>query len=123
MIYLHTIYTIHNRCKNIFNFNHISEELSESQIIKLRNLYRFYHKQFICYKWKYQKLKKNKFALEMSSIALTVSGAIIGSVTLNPIPLAILSGSGVLIQGYSTNLELKEKQRCVDLLIHLMKKS
>ena len=36
--------------------------------------------------------------LQMSSIGLTTVGAIVGSVTLNPIVIGCLTGSGVLIQ-------------------------
>ena len=37
-------------------------------------------------------------ALKLSSVVLTTTGAAVGSVTLNPIFLASVAGSGVLLQ-------------------------
>lgn len=71
--------------KNIFNCNHISNELSENQISELKAFYKNYHRLFKCYEWKYKRLRRLKLALEMSSIALTTIGSIVGGVTLNPI--------------------------------------
>ena len=44
--------------KNIFNWNYISENLSENEIVKLIKLYKHYHRLFKCYQWKYLKLEK-----------------------------------------------------------------
>ena len=88
--------------KNIFNWNHISNDLNENQISELKALYKNYHRLFKCYQWKYKKLKHLKTTLEMTSIDLTIVGSVVGGVTLNPIVIACVAGPGVLIQGYLT---------------------
>ena len=92
--------------KNIFNWNHISDDLNENQILELKALYKCYHRLFKCYQWKYKKLKRLKLSLEMSSIALTVTGSIAGAVTLNPIVITCVAGPGIIIQGYLTKSNL-----------------
>ena len=93
--------------KNIFNWNHISNDSTEDQISELKALiYKCYYRLFKCYQWKYKKLKRLKLSLEMSSIGLTVIGSVVGAVTLNPIVIACVAGPGVLIQGYLTKSEL-----------------
>ena len=95
------------------NFNHISDQLSHDEITKLKALYRNYHRLFKCFHWKYKKLKRVKLILELLSLSLTTSGVIVGSVTLNPIILGCLSGSGIMIQGYLTKSDLnKMVDRC-----------
>ena len=97
----------------IIGFNHISGSLSYDEVNKLKTLYKSYHKLQMCYKWKYKKLRRLKLSLELSSIALTTSGAIIGSVTLNPIILGSLTASGIMIQAYLTKSDLNTKvDRC-----------
>ena len=92
--------------KNIFNWNHISSDLTEDQISELKALYNCYHRLFKCYEWKYKRLKRLKLSLEMSSIGMTVTGSVVGAVTLNPIVIACVAGPGILIQGYLTKSNL-----------------
>ena len=95
------------------NFNHISNQLNEDEISKLKALYRHYHRLHISFQWKYKKLRRLKLLLELSSIALTTIGAIAGSITLNPIILASLSGSGIMIQSYLMKSDLNKRvDRC-----------
>ena len=99
--------------KNIFNWNHISSDLTEDKISELKELYKNYHRLFKCYQWKYKKLKRLKMSLEMSSIGLTVTGSVVGAITLNPIIIACVAGPGVLIQGYLTKSNLiNNVERC-----------
>ena len=99
--------------KNIFNWNHISNDLNEDKISELKALYKNYHRLFKCYEWKYKRLKRLKMTLEMSSIGLTVIGSVVGAVTLNPIVIACVAGPGVLIQGYLTKSDLDNRvDRC-----------
>ena len=99
--------------KNIFNWNHISDDMNENQILELKALYKNYHRLFKCYQWKYKKLKRLKISLEMSSIGLTVTGSVVGAITLNPIVIACVAGPGVLIQGYLTKSNLiNNVERC-----------
>ena len=93
----------------IISFNHISNQLNPEEVNKLKALYKTYHRLYKCYEMKYKRLKRLKLSLEMSSIFLTVSGVIIGSVTLNPIILSSISGSGVLIQGFLTKSDINKR--------------
>ena len=92
------------------NFNHISDKLTEKQIEELKILYKSYHRLYICYQMKYKRSKRILTTLELLSVSLTTTGAIIGSVTLNPIILGTVSGAGVLLQSFS-NLR-KNMDRC-----------
>ena len=99
--------------QKIINFNHISDQLNEDEMSKLKVLYRSYHRLHKCYQWKYKKLRRLKLSLELSSIGLTTLGAIVGGITLNPVVLGVLSGSGIMIQAYLTKSELnKMVDRC-----------
>ena len=97
----------------IIGFNHISDSLSYDEVTKLQALYRSYHRLQMCYKWKYKKLRRLKLFLELSSIGLTTVGAIVGGITLNPIILGSLTGSGIMIQAYLTKSDLNKRvDRC-----------
>ena len=97
----------------IIGFNHISDSLSYDEVNKLKTLYKSYHKLQMCYKWKYKKLRRLKLSLELSSIGLTTVGAIVGGITLNPIILGSLTGSGIMIQAYLTKSDLNKRvDRC-----------
>ena len=97
----------------IIGFNHISDSLKYDEVNKLLALYRSYHRLQMCYKWKYRKLRRLKLSLELSSIGLTTVGAILGGVTLNPIILGSLTGSGIMIQAYLTKSDLNRRvDRC-----------
>ena len=97
----------------IIGFNHISDSLSYDEENKLKTLYRSYHRLQMCYKWKYKRLRRLKLSLELSSIGSTTVGAILGGVTLNPIILGSLTGSGIMIQAYLTKSDLNRRvDRC-----------
>lgn len=71
--------------KEIINFNHISEKLDQNEIDKLKRWFKYYHKLYTCYKWKYKRLKGLYISLKVSGIALIVIGGVAGAITLNPI--------------------------------------
>lgn len=99
--------------RRTFNFNHISDTLSEDRIKELKSLYKNYHRLQVCYKWKYKKLRRIVLSLQMSSIGSTVTGTVVGSFTLNPIVIGCLTGSGILIQGYITRSNISDKvEKC-----------
>ena len=99
--------------RSVFNWNHISNDLTEDKISEFKALYKHYHQLFKCYQWKYKKLRRLKLALEISSISLTVAGTITGTVTLNPIVIGCVAGPGVIIQGYLTKSDLIQRvDRC-----------
>ena len=43
--------------KNIFNFNHISSEITNAQYNEIKNLYKYYHKLYWCHKEAYKNFK------------------------------------------------------------------
>ena len=99
--------------KKYINFNHISNQLNEDEISKLKAFYKFYHRLHMCFQWKYKKLRRLKLSLELSSLGLTTIGSIAGLVTLNPIILGSLAGPGIMIQGYLTKSDLNRRvNRC-----------
>ena len=99
------------RCaRSCIKFNHISKDLSTDEKQKLFDLYFYYHKLAVCYKWKYKRIV---LLANMSSIGLTSIGAIVGGVTLNPIVFGVLTGTGVMIKGYTSPSNVTNKaERC-----------
>ena len=71
------------------DFNHISRKLTQEQVNELTKLYHTYHKQYWCYKKMFKKFKRMDLALKLSSVVFTTTGAVVGSVTLNPIFLGV----------------------------------
>lgn len=89
------------QCKmEILNFNHISDNLTENEITALQNLYKHNHIKTWCFKKAYKHYKRVNAALTLSSITLTITGTVVGGVTLNPVILGVISGSGVLLQTF-----------------------
>ena len=85
--------------KSIFNWNHVSEKLSESQIKEFKAYYATYHKKQWCYKAAYKNLRKWKLAGDVSSL-LFASGDLISALATSGISLVAISGVSVLIQCY-----------------------
>ena len=57
----------------------------------------------------FKHLKKADLACNIGSASLVVTGTVVGAVTLNPIPLGIISGSGILLKTYSEAKNYKRK--------------
>ena len=91
------------------DFNHISRKLTQEQVNELTKLYHTYHKQYWCYKKMFKKFKRMDLALKLSSVVFTTTGAVVGSVTLNPIFLVCVSGTGVLLQTITTQKNFFQK--------------
>ena len=91
------------------DFNHISRKLTKEQVNELTNLYHTYHKQYWCYKKMFKKFKRMDLALKLSSVVFTTTGAVVGSITLNPIFLACVSGTGVLLQTITMQKNFSKK--------------
>ena len=87
----------------------INKNLTERQISELKNLYQTYHKLYWCYKQIHKKYKRYDLALKLSSVILTTTGAVVGSVALNPIILPSVAGSGVLLQTIITQKNFTKK--------------
>lgn len=94
---------------SVFNFNHISSELSEDHRKALRALYRFYHKKYWLFKMTFKYLKKIELTCNISSAVLMVTGTVVGSVTMNPIALGCITGSGLVLKTYVGAKNFKRK--------------
>ena len=101
-----------DRRESIFNWNHVSEKLMEDQIFELKALYKFYHKKYWLAKMTYKYFKKAELACNIGSALLVVTGTVVGGVTLNPIVLGTISGSGLLLKTYS---EIKNYKRKIEM--------
>ena len=97
------------RKKDIFNWNHISSNLSEDQISELKALYEFYHKKYWLFKMTHKYFKKAELVCNIGSVVLVVSETVTGGVTLNPIVLGTISGAGLLLKTYSEAKNYKRK--------------
>ena len=98
--------------KNIFNWNHISSDLTEDQISELKALYKFYHKKYWLHKASFKSFKKKNMACNIGSVLLVVTGTVVGGVTLNPVVLGTISGTGILLKTYS---EIKDYKRKIEM--------
>ena len=83
--------------KDIFEFNHIDNCLSESDIESLKNFYKHYHKKYWCFKKAYKRYKRLDESITISGAGLVIIGSIKGGITLNPIILGIINGADVLV--------------------------
>ena len=101
-----------DRRESIFNWNHISENLTEDQISELKALYKFYHKKYWLAKMTFKYFKKAELTCNIGSVLLVVIGTVVGGVTLNPIVLGTISGSGLLLKTYS---EIKNYKRKIEM--------
>ena len=101
-----------DRRESIFNWNHVSEKLTENQISELKALYKFYHKKYWLAKMTFKYFKKAELACNIGSALLVVIGTVVGGVTLNPIILGTISGSGLLLKTYS---EIKNYKRKIEM--------
>ena len=91
------------------NFNHISKKLTEDEVSALTNLYHTYHKKYWCFKKMFKKYQAFDLSLKLSSVILTTTGTIIGAITLNPIFLSVVTGSGVFLQTIGTQKNFSKK--------------
>ena len=56
-----------------------------------------------------QIFQKTELACNIGSALLVATGTIVGGVTLNPIPLGVISGTGLLLKTYSETKNFKKK--------------
>ena len=96
--------------KSIFNWNHISDELTNEQIDELKSYYHTYHKKCWAYKQKSKRLKKWRLLGNSLSIIFT-SGGFASSLATGGISLMAISTAALIIQGWMMHKEL-------DLNIH-----
>ena len=58
---------------NIFDFNHISKDLSEEIEQTLKEFYKFYHKKWWCYNKAFKRYKKKSLFLTILSAGSIIS--------------------------------------------------
>lgn len=95
--------------KDIFEFNHIDNSLSESDIETLKNFYKHYHKKYWCFKKAYKRYKRLDESITISGAGLVIIGSIKRGITLNPIILGIINGTGALVASIGKVKNYKKK--------------
>ena len=95
--------------KDLFEFNHIDNSLSESDIKTLKDFYKHYHKKYWCYKKSFKRFKLLDEILSLTGVGLVIIGTIAGGITLNPIVMGVINGSGVLVTSISKLKNYKKK--------------
>ena len=94
--------------KDIFEFN-IDNSLSESDIETLKNFYKHYHKKYWCFKKAYKRYKRLDESITISGAGLVIIGSIKRGITLNPIILGIINGTGALVASIGKVKNYKKK--------------
>ena len=99
--------------KNIFDWNHISNELTKDQIQELKSYYVTYHRKYWAFKQAAKRFKKWKLLGDTLSVVFA-TGGIASAIATSGIALVAISTSSVLIQGWMKhkNLDLKI-QNCI----------
>ena len=108
--------------KDIFEFNHIDKSLSYTDIKTLKDFYGHYHKKYWCFKKCYKSYKFLDEVFTISGICLVAIGTITGRITLNPAVLGVVNGAGVVVAGIGKKKIIREKLKCQELHLLLMKK-
>ena len=94
---------------SVFEFNHIDKLLKEEEIETLKEVYKYYHKKFWCYKKAFKHFKITDETLTISGILLVITGTITGGLTLNPIILGVINGFGILLANVRKMKNYKKK--------------
>ena len=99
--------------RKIFDWNHISDKLTDAQIMELKTYYHSYHRKCWAYKQAVRRFKKWKFLGNSLSIVFA-SGGLASSIASGGISLICISTVALLIQGWMShkNLDLKI-QNCI----------
>ena len=95
--------------KDIFEFNHIDNILSEDEIKTIKEFYEYYHKKFWCFKKTYKHFKILDESINISGILLMIIGTISGGLTMNPIILGVINGVGIILTNVGRMKNYKEK--------------
>ena len=101
--------------KSIFNWNHISNKLTEEQIEELKSYYHSYHKKCFAHKLAVNRLKKWKLLGNSLSIVFA-SGGFASSIATGGISLVAISTVALLIQGWMKHKDLILKSKIVHML-------
>ena len=94
----------------MFNFNHIDYSIGKDKIDKLKDLYKYYHKKWWCSRKTFKGFKRKSLLCSLGSTSLIVIGALVGGLTMNPIPLAAITG--LFLKTYT---DVKKFDRKIDM--------
>ncbi|PFX11474.1 hypothetical protein AWC38_SpisGene24778 [Stylophora pistillata] len=90
----------------------IINNAGEEKIDELKALYKHYHKKWWCSRKIFKNFKRKSLLCKLGSTLLIVIGGIAGGVTMNPIPLATISGTGLLLKTFT---DVKKFDRKIDM--------
>ena len=95
--------------KDIFEFNHIDNLLSEDEIKTIKEFYEYYHKKFWCFKKTYKHFKILDESINITGILLKITGTISGGLTMNPIVLGVINSFGIVLTNVGKMKNYKKK--------------
>ena len=87
------------RKKSCFNWNHISKNLGQEEIVELKSYYKLYHRKAFAFKLACKHYKKCKIVGHALSI-IFASGGVISAAATTGLSLIAISSVAVFIQGY-----------------------
>ena len=96
---------------SIFNFNHIDYSIGSENVEALKSLYKYYHKKWWCSRKTFKKFKRSSLYCSLTSTSLIIIGTVTGMMTMNPIPLAVITGAGLLLKTFT---DVKKYDRKID---------
>ena len=108
--------------KDIFEFNHIDNLLSEDEIKTIKEFYEYDHKKFWCFKKTYKHFKILDESISIPGILLMIIGTISGGLTMNPIILGVINDSGIVLTNVGKMKNYKKKIEMAKSHLPLMKK-
>ena len=95
--------------RDTFNFNHSSKDLSQEEIVEIKEIYKYYHKKHRPFKKSHTFYKTTDLSCKIASTGLVATGTIAGAITLNPIVLGVISGSGLILNTFAEAKNYKRK--------------
>ena len=101
--------------RDIFEFNHIDQTLSEEKVKFLKDLYTHYHKKHYGYEKLHRGFRRKNFVCNLSAGKLIISAAIAGGITLNPAVMATLTGVGLLLKAVASLKKFDKKMERANL--------
>ena len=101
--------------RDIFEFNHIDQTLSEEKVKLLKDLYTHYHKKHYGYEKLHRGFRRKNFVCNLSAGKLIISAAVAGGITLNPAVMATLTGVGLILKAVASLKKFDQKMEQANL--------
>lgn len=83
--------------------------MSDESTYEIKSLYIYYHKLKTCYYIDYKHYIKWNRIISTSAIISTTVGVVAAGITLNPVILGVISGTGLLLSGIKELLKYEKK--------------